>query len=81
MGRIMNDDIKALARKAGAYVTFQHLMSNPPKTVEHVELWDKGIEKLAAAVANEVVSMMAADRFDVPDFVLDRITKRFEVSK
>ncbi len=49
----MNEQIRKLAKEAGAHISTRNLMSNPPQHVETMELWDDRIEKFAELIVRE----------------------------
>jgi actin-like ATPase involved in cell morphogenesis len=54
----MNEQIRELAKEAGANISTRNLMSNPPQHVETVELWDDKIEKFAELIVKECVTTL-----------------------
>jgi actin-like ATPase involved in cell morphogenesis len=54
----MNEQIRELAKEAGANISTRNLMSNPPQHVETVELWDDRIEKFAELIVKECVTTL-----------------------
>ncbi len=79
----MNERIKQLAREAGAHISTRNLMSNPPKHVETVELWDDRIEKFSELIVRECVraggQAFLHDNSMVPTFPSEQILKHFGV--
>jgi hypothetical protein len=83
---MMNEQIRELAKEAGANISTRNLMSNPPQHVETVELWDDRIEKFAELIVRECARIAVVNQaenmgWDIGEILLEHFGVESEIER